>query len=49
MKQQNSYRKTLPDFSNLTAKNVQITIQDMVQEHRKTINSLLKSSDHITF
>ena len=39
MNQHNSYQKTLPDFSNLTAKDAQQTIQIMVEEHRKAINS----------
>ena len=49
MNQHNSYQKTLPDFSNLTAKDAQQTIQIMVEEHRKAINSLLKSPNQITF
>ena len=49
MNQHNSYQDTLPDFSNLTAKDAQQTIQIMVEEHRKAINSLLKSPNQITF
>jgi len=49
MKQSNNYQSTLPDFSSLTAKEAQSTIEYLVKKQRKAIDELLKTSEKKTF